>query len=919
MPHKLIIEFVIILVIMGITVSHMSAAVDTNTSDAWSHPSAKTIVRIGPAPDIPEQPNFLNNLDCAEIQYRDTVSGQLAAGCFTDTAFGMIDTDSGLVIFNGTDEALPLEAFSAHQVLVPWTRSGKLLTLDALNTGGSVVSMYKNVSAELINKRSVTGQLRSKQLSQPPDMTLRFSDGQALVINPQTLAFSSNGSWMIAETMRGAFVRINLATLEVTPFAQSYAALGNPAMLKSLVSVSDNGQFVAIANSYATSFRVYDLNHCTATLATIATNPCANFDYWPFTQTSVGTFSLMQHLRFVHAGLLSFELVQAFGKSTFLMAPTSSIDSLTNYIGLGDSYTSGEGAFDYTVGTDTTTNMCHLSVQSYPLILTRLLYGASGGHSAACSGAVINDITPKNPSTYRGQISDGVAQNTMSEDYINQVLADYTPGILSQQNYISHYQPSVITVGVGGNDIGFGNVLQNCVEPHISIHASDNTCFATYEDRIEQLHLIDATILRWISLYRQLAAQAPRATIYAIGYPQISVDTGKCGFNVHLSKSELEFAQELIDYLNTSIAKAAQAADVTYVDIHDALAGHRLCETSGYNSAVNGLTSGTDAGALGINFLGKESYHPNALGQQLIAEAILSRTDHFKTHQTSNPAPVPTTITDAPKTGRTIRHVAPIRIVANPILKKGDPIAVQISGQSVGLQPNTEYRVIIDTAANPPIGLITTDTNGDISSSINLPINAATGGTTIHVIGPSATDTETDASQPIYITENETDYDGDGQANTNDSCPYALNANVDADNDGIDDGCDPIIGASNTPNNEQPPEIASMSPNSSPPSSHSFEDAAESIPATTNIQPPSDTSLKPTVAPSVCTNCKVLGASITKQDIGSASVQRSSLFKLIWPWWFVLPLLVLCSIELIYLFAPRFWLRSRRLLIQKVA
>ena len=39
---------------------------------------------------------------------------------------------------------------------------------------------------------------------------------------------------------------------------------------------------------------------------------------------------------------------------------------LTNYVALGDSYQSGEGAGDYLAGTDTDANKCHRSVHAYP-------------------------------------------------------------------------------------------------------------------------------------------------------------------------------------------------------------------------------------------------------------------------------------------------------------------------------------------------------------------------------------------------------------------------------------------------------------------------------------------------------------------------------------------------------------------------
>ena len=71
---------------------------------------------------------------------------------------------------------------------------------------------------------------------------------------------------------------------------------------------------------------------------------------------------------------------------------------------LGDSYTSGEGAYDYRNGTDTSTNQCHSSVAAYPELITQALFSNAGGHSVACSGATIDDITNLNDG-YHGQVA----------------------------------------------------------------------------------------------------------------------------------------------------------------------------------------------------------------------------------------------------------------------------------------------------------------------------------------------------------------------------------------------------------------------------------------------------------------------------------------------------------------------------------
>ena len=80
-----------------------------------------------------------------------------------------------------------------------------------------------------------------------------------------------------------------------------------------------------------------------------------------------------------------------------------------------------------------------------------------------------------------------------------------------------------------------------------------------------------------------------------------------------LSQSELLFTRQVVDYLNQTIA-GLQQSRVSFVDIF-ALAGHELCSPAA--DAMNGLTAGTDEIVISHG-----SYHPTALGQYLMEQAI---------------------------------------------------------------------------------------------------------------------------------------------------------------------------------------------------------------------------------------------------------------------------------------------------------
>lgn len=786
------------LLVGWVAVGTAVGAVGEQAPPTWTEPAAMTLRRFSAIDTVRHEPTLLSNLDCDLLTYRSSGSGTMQTGCFTQTAFGLLDSDNGAVIFNGSDEGLPLLPYSAHQVLAPWPKALDLLTLDAAPTGGSYVNLYKNPLVSLSDQRDARLIVTAKQLTRPPDLTLRDSNGQPLVINSQTLAFSYNGSWLAAESLNGSFIRVNLATLDVTAFAPAFGSQGSPALLKSQVAVSGDGRYAAIANDAASSFKVYDLDNCS--MAGTSGSICRSYDYWPFIGRQISNFRGARHLRFLNDGLISFEVRSGDPTTlgTYALAPTDKLGSLIDYLGLGDSYTSGEGAYDYLAGTDTPDNMCHLSTNSYPLLLAGDLFGRQSGHSIACSGATIKDVGDTS-NGYRGQVRgiEPLGQLQQQAVLLASVMAGFRPGYVAQQTFVRQYQPAIMTVSVGGDDVGFGDMVRQCVIPHVSRDTNANTCYGTYEDRLEIIKLVDRTVLRWTALDKQLMAEAPGSRLYVVGYPDIVTDQGNCASNVHLNKNELEFAEEMIDYLNGGIERAATQAGAIYVDISRALVGHRLCETAGYDVAVNGLTAGKDAAVLGLAILGKESYHPNALGQALIEQAILRQTGNLTAggSRTGMSSPNPAAMLNAPRTGRPVNNLVIDPGLTAGIAYAGRNLTISANGPRDGLKPSTVYAIRLDGSGGPSIGSGSSDAAGNLSVTISLPPTISGGDHTLDITGETQTGEVLDVRQPVYVPVKEDDTDGDGVANILDSCPYTVNGGRDEDSDGIDDACDGFIGS----------------------------------------------------------------------------------------------------------------------------
>lgn len=778
------------LLLSGNRLARALSFTNSDGSPAWSAPSAVTIKHIGPAVDGPNTPHLTPNLDCTQISYRLLASSTMQNGCFSRAAYGLFDIDDSLVIFNGSDEAISLTPYTGRQVLLPWIGTANSLVLEANSYDGVGLGFYRNLSSTLVDRPNQISQIATKQVGRSPDMILRNPDGSYLNVNPQTLAFSANGNWLVVETLAGTFVRINSTNLEMLAFAPSFGTLGSQALLQSEVAISRSGRYAAIENRSAGTFIVYDLSTCRINSVSVKYLSCESHDYWGYLDARITGLTNLSHLRFINEGLLNFTTTAG----TYELAPRPSIDSMVDYLAMGDSYTSGEGAYDYMVGTDDNSNSCHLSFHSYPLLLSQQIYGGEG-QSVACSGARSDDLWPLDYAKYTGQARGGGAINTLANDVITNILVNFKPGRLPQIDFIAQYQPGAVTVSIGGNDIGFASIIQNCVMPHLALRPQANDCYNSYEDRVELKNLIDRNVPRWSAVFRQIQSVSPVSHLYVIDYPQIAYPDGYCALNVRLSNSELEFAAELTDYLNYDLQQAATSAGVNFIDISEAFYGYRLCENISSNLAVNGLTAGKDAGALGLKLLGSESYHPNAFGQALIEAAILKK---IKAVPAARPSVVVNNsqkLLVAPATGRQIVQLTPGNGLDKSIITRGEPINLSLDGIAYGLKAGANYRLSLDRTNDPIIAMITTSLEGNINLDFHLPETTSPGGHTIDVVGTNLAGETIDISQPLYVTTNVDDADGDGIANTNDSCPVAINSGVDLDRDGIDDVCDGFIGS----------------------------------------------------------------------------------------------------------------------------
>ena len=520
------------------------------------------------------------------------------------------------------------------------------------------------------------------------------------------------------------------------------------------------------------------------------------------------------------------------------------------YLALGDSYSSGEGDTEkgangsryYRLGTnleaDVTRgipqNKCHISTRSYPYLLARgmdlALDSPKQWDTIACNGATAWDVKAQGSTDYlgRGDSLKGFDVATLKAEALNGFIA----GRQKQIEFVKKYKPRVITLTIGGNDVGFGPKIQECA----TISEGGLTCSIATEDGRSSLgSQIRNQYDNLKSLYSELrAVSAGRTKIYVLGYPQFinGDEPAACGWNIGmLNSDERKMIHESVTYLNSVIKQAAKAAGVYYLDIENSLQGGRLCDDG--QKYVTGISVGDR----------QESFHPNAKGHAQIASSVWSNVHSqslldFDTCKGTdeNICPDPSAAKAAIPKPAYFGTAEPARDTRYQNMTQDEQKKTGV--MDVILAPLTFLRdsVVKVVLHSDPVELGEFHANGDgsLDVSATIPSYLPAGYHTLIVTGNSPDGVPVQYEQIILVKgTNSNDTDENGIVDTQQACGAFMSVSgVDADHDGIDDACDPEITVTTTPQptpSPSPTVSPTPSPSSSPAPSPSVPPSGQSL------------------------------------------------------------------------------------------
>jgi lysophospholipase L1-like esterase len=218
---------------------------------------------------------------------------------------------------------------------------------------------------------------------------------------------------------------------------------------------------------------------------------------------------------------------------TALVVPAGA-SSPVHYVALGDSYSSGVGAGDYTGGS------CRRSSHAYSA-LWAAEHSPASYRSAACSGATTASVLS-------GQLSAVTSDTTF------------------------------VTITIGGNDVGFSTVLKTCLT------RSSTEC-ADIVDKGEDIarRLLPARLDR---VYDGISSRAPAARVLVLTYPDLYRANGsaRCNGMSALAQGKLREGTAVLDKV---VAEAAARNGRKLGDARRYFRGHELCTQDSWFTPID--------------------------------------------------------------------------------------------------------------------------------------------------------------------------------------------------------------------------------------------------------------------------------------------------------------------------------------------
>jgi lysophospholipase L1-like esterase len=169
---------------------------------------------------------------------------------------------------------------------------------------------------------------------------------------------------------------------------------------------------------------------------------------------------------------------------------------------------------------------------------------------------------------------------------------------------------TLVTLGIGGNDIGFSSLAQDCFSQSPQGSPCKDRYTAGGSDQVSQR--IADTAPKVASVLQGIHTRAPNAKVLVVNYPAILPDSGAgCWPVIPVAAGDAVWLRDKERELNQMLADQAAASGAALVDWYTPSIGHDACQPPGIKW-VEGLVPNS----------GLAPVHPNLLGMLAAADLV---------------------------------------------------------------------------------------------------------------------------------------------------------------------------------------------------------------------------------------------------------------------------------------------------------
>ncbi|SDF94133.1 Lysophospholipase L1 [Lentzea fradiae] len=262
--------------------------------------------------------------------------------------------------------------------------------------------------------------------------------------------------------------------------------------------------------------------------------------------------------------------------ATLLAPHASAAPNYRNYVSLGDSFVSGP----FIPHQRLDPLSCFKSTQNYPSVLAGKL-GIANFTDISCGGAQTKDMAG---------VQSGVPGQSVAQ--FSALKAD----------------TDLVTISIGGNDIGFSDIILTCAGKSV-LDPLGAPCKANYGDSLAQR--VAATAPKVAAVLAGIKQRSPNAKIVVVGYLRILPPSGGCWPVVPISRGDVPYLDGVERQLNAMLAAQAQAAGATFVNPYDISLGRDTCAAP-WDKWVEGIIPTSLAFPV----------HPNAKGMAAVGNQV---------------------------------------------------------------------------------------------------------------------------------------------------------------------------------------------------------------------------------------------------------------------------------------------------------